>query len=177
MGPTNKILKGKHIDSVGRVIFNADTLFDLIMSGKNIKNFLTENTEETNKFNVFSKNYKLRIYSDEEINESAEEYDKKHTFWYTPEEYNNINIFEWLMEHCQNDTERMRVQEEFALYKERNLLPLLKYLLFLVDHFRKNNIVWGVGRGSSVSSFILYLIGVHKVNSLKYNLSITEFLR
>jgi DNA polymerase III alpha subunit len=42
---------------------------------------------------------------------------------------------------------------------------------------RDNNIVWGVGRGSSVSSYVLYLLGVHRVNSLYYDLDIHEFLR
>jgi DNA polymerase III alpha subunit len=42
---------------------------------------------------------------------------------------------------------------------------------------RKNKIVWGVGRGSSVASYVLFLIGIHKVNSLKYNLDIKEFLK
>ena len=42
---------------------------------------------------------------------------------------------------------------------------------------RKNNIVWGVGRGSSVSSYVLFLMGVHKVDSMKYNLDIKDFLK
>jgi DNA polymerase III alpha subunit len=42
---------------------------------------------------------------------------------------------------------------------------------------RKHNIVWGVGRGSSVASYVLYLIGVHKINSMYYDLDIEEFLR
>jgi DNA polymerase III alpha subunit len=42
---------------------------------------------------------------------------------------------------------------------------------------RKENIVWGVGRGSSVASYVLYLIGVHKIDSLYYNLDVEEFLR
>jgi len=47
----------------------------------------------------------------------------------------------------------------------------------MVDTFRKNNVVWGVGRGSSVSSYVLYLLGVHRVDSIKYKLNINEFLR
>ena len=35
----------------------------------------------------------------------------------------------------------------------------------------------GVGRGSSVASYILYLIGVHRIDSIKYNLDWKEFLR
>jgi DNA polymerase III alpha subunit len=42
---------------------------------------------------------------------------------------------------------------------------------------RSNNIVWGVGRGSSVASYVLYLLGVHKVDSIKYGLDIREFLK
>jgi len=42
---------------------------------------------------------------------------------------------------------------------------------------RRNNIVWGLGRGSSTASYVLYLLGVHKINSLYYDLSIEEFLK
>jgi DNA polymerase III alpha subunit len=37
--------------------------------------------------------------------------------------------------------------------------------------------VWGVGRGSSVASYVLFLIGVHRIDSMKYNLDYKEFLR
>ena len=47
----------------------------------------------------------------------------------------------------------------------------------MMSVIKDNNIVYGVGRGSSVSSYILYLIGVHRVNSLKFNLDIKEFLK
>lgn len=70
-----------------------------------------------------------------------------------------------------------RVEEELALYKARNLFPVLKLLIYIVDTLRKNNLVWGVGRGSSVASYVLYLIGVHKIDSIKYNLDIKEFLK
>jgi DNA polymerase III alpha subunit len=56
-------------------------------------------------------------------------------------------------------------------------MDLLKYLKYLVDTMRENKIVWGVGRGSSVASYALYLIGVHKVDSIKYQLDINEFLK
>jgi len=57
------------------------------------------------------------------------------------------------------------------------MFDLLIYLKYLVDTLRSQNIVWGVGRGSSVASYCLYLIGVHKVNSMQYNLDIHEFLK
>ena len=70
-----------------------------------------------------------------------------------------------------------RVEMELELYKERNLFPIIQVLLFVVDILRRNDLVWGVGRGSSVASYILYLIGIHKVDSIKYNLDIREFLK
>jgi DNA polymerase III alpha subunit len=42
---------------------------------------------------------------------------------------------------------------------------------------KANNIIWGVGRGSSVASYVLYLLEVHRVDSMYYNLDIREFLR
>lgn len=57
------------------------------------------------------------------------------------------------------------------------MIPILKTMKFIVDTLRANNIVWGVGRGSSVASYALYLMGVHRVDSVKYNLPINEFFK
>jgi len=78
---------------------------------------------------------------------------------------------------CSSDAELQRVGQELMLFQERNMFNLLRYLKYLVDTMRTHNIVWGVGRGSSVSSFVLFLIGVHRINSLYYDLSIDEFLK
>ena len=175
--PTKK-LRGRFIDNLGRVVFEADTLFDMLLDGKDLAGILCEDTEDTRKYNQFSQNGKLRIYSDDEQSKTIEDFDKTASSeWFTPSEYKSINIIEWLINRCETDEEQIRVAEELILYEERNLYPLLKHLIFLVDHFRKNDVVWGVGRGSSVSSYVLYLIGTHKVNSIKYGLNIKEFLR
>ena len=72
---------------------------------------------------------------------------------------------------------KSRVEEEMKLYNSFNLHNVLRFLIYLIDTMRAHGIVWGVGRGSSVASYVLYLIGVHKVNSIKYKLDIHEFLR
>lgn len=110
--------------------------------------------------------------------ETIEEFDKRlQSNWYMPDEYKNLDIVKWILDQCQTDSERQRVGEELLLYLDRNLFQLLQYLKYLVDTMRKHNIVWGVGRGSSVASYVLYLIGVHKINSMYYDLDIEEFLR
>ena len=70
-----------------------------------------------------------------------------------------------------------RVEQELAEFKARNMYPVLQLMIYIVNTLRKNNLVWGVGRGSSVASYVLYLIGIHKIDSLQYNLDIKEFLK
>ncbi len=97
--------------------------------------------------------------------------------WHMPTEYKSLDIAQHVLDLCKDDAELQRAGEELLLYQERDLFDLLRYLKYLVDTLRQNNIVWGVGRGSSVSSFVLYLIGVHKINSLHYDLDPREFLK
>jgi len=94
-----------------------------------------------------------------------------------PEYYQNLDIAKWVLDQCQNQEELQRCGQELLLFQERNLFGLLGYLKYLVDIMRDNGIVWGVGRGSSTASFVLYLIGVHKINSIYYDLNINEFLK
>jgi len=97
--------------------------------------------------------------------------------WHMPEKYYQINVLEWLLNRCQNDEEKLRVQLEYDLFEKKNFIRVLQFLIYFIDTLRANNVVWGVGRGSSVASFCLFLIGVHKINPMLYNLDITEFLR
>jgi DNA polymerase III alpha subunit len=97
--------------------------------------------------------------------------------WLMPEEYKDFPIASYLLDLCDTAEEKARVEMEFTLFREHNMITLLCYLKFLVDTMRSNSILWGVGRGSSVASYCLYLLGIHKIDSLKYNLDIREFLR
>jgi DNA polymerase III alpha subunit len=99
-----------------------------------------------------------------------------HTNWFIPSSYKNMDIEQYLLDVCPEENIQ-RLTEELSLFKSHNMLTVLKTMKYLVDIFRKNNIVWGVGRGSSVASYALYLIGIHKIDSVKYNLPITEFFK
>lgn len=96
--------------------------------------------------------------------------------WLMPVEYQNIDIEGYLVHVCPKENYQ-RLIEELQEFRNRNMLNLLKWLKYFVDTCRKNNVIWGVGRGSSVSSYVLYLIGVHKIDPIKYNLDWREFLR
>lgn len=109
---------------------------------------------------------------------TVKEFDEKNqNNWLMPAEYYTFDIAKYILDLCRTDEELQRAGEELLLFQERDMFILLKYLKFLVDTMRKHNIVWGVGRGSSVASFVLFLMGVHRINSLYYDLSINEFIK
>jgi len=114
----------------------------------------------------------------ETLDISVNEFHKRNQkVWFMPQKYLDMDIAKWTLEQCQDQNELQRAGQELLEYAERDLLPLLQYLKYLVDTMRNNNIVWGVGRGSSVASFVLYLIGVHRIHSLRNNLEFAEFMR
>jgi DNA polymerase III alpha subunit len=96
--------------------------------------------------------------------------------WFMPDEYKTLNVRDYLSAKSP-PMHLKRMAEELAAYEERGLIDLLRYMIYLVDFMRENNIVWGVGRGSSVASYVLYLIGVHRIDSVHYGLDWREFLR
>lgn len=111
------------------------------------------------------------------IDISTAEFDKANQQqWLMPEDY-CPNLVEYLYSRCETEIQTNRVSEELELFIQHNMMDLLFYLKYLVDTLRANNIVWGLGRGSSVASYVLYLIGVHKIDSIKYKLDIKEFLK
>lgn len=97
--------------------------------------------------------------------------------WFMPKEYKNFDIESYILNLAKTDQEQERVRYELDLFKTYAMLDVLVFLKYLIDTLRAKNIVWGVGRGSSVASYVLYLLGVHKVDSLKYDLDPKEFLR
>jgi DNA polymerase III alpha subunit len=97
--------------------------------------------------------------------------------WHMPDEYKQLDIAVYILGLCNTEAELQRCGQELLLYQERNLFDLLCYLKYLVDVMVANQVIWGVGRGSSVASFVLYKLGVHRIDSLFYNLDPSEFLR
>jgi hypothetical protein len=109
---------------------------------------------------------------------SVPEFDlQQQSTWHMPESYQKLDIAEHVLSLCKTDAELQRCGQELLLYQERNLFDLLRYLKYLVDTMREHQLIWGVGRGSSVASFVLYKLGVHRIDSMFYDLDPEEFLR
>ncbi len=109
---------------------------------------------------------------------TTEQFDHRNqTEWFMPEQYKQLDIAEYIVSLCQTDAELQRVGHELLMYQQRGLFDLLRYLKYLVDLMTENQLIWGVGRGSSVASYVLYLLGVHRIDSMYYELDPAEFLR
>ena len=165
-------------DLYGQLIFNQDDLCELFLQDptRTINNALVNVAIDFNGFLSLENTPNLKQYQDPKL--SLEEFDTiNQSKWYMPKEYYDLDIAKWVLDQCKSEAELHRAGDELIKFQERNMFVLLQYLKYLVDTMRKNNIVWGVGRGSSVASFVLFLIGIHRINSLYYDLSIDEFLK
>ena len=168
-------------DDLGIPRFTNRDLIDLIYTGHmdKVHVVLCNPSDEIDKFNAAMEEQgfdKLQKYIPLDVDQKT--FDGVcQSEWFMPDEYKTFNLHSFLMSQCSTNEEIQRMHDEFVEFKNRNMLDLLRYMKYLVDFMRENDIVWGVGRGSSVASYVLYLIGVHRINSIKYNLDWREFLR
>lgn len=170
------------INEYGQVIINEQEAFESLYSGKikSLENILIEG--DIDQYNTARKYNADDIpklnYLEDFTFTSKELFDQSNQCdWFMPKEYLNFPIVEWLYQRCSSEEEKTRVDQELELFIKHGMFDLLFYLKYLVDTMQSNKIVWGVGRGSSVASYVLFLIGVHRINSIKYNLDIKEFLK
>lgn len=157
-------------------IFQESDLMRLIYQNHSdlLGSILVEDTAETRKLKA---HFPIKIASEFEHDLSIEDFDKIcQTDWFIPDEYKNLDIEGFLVHVCPKENYQ-RLIEELQEFRARNMLDLLRWLKYFVDTCRANNVVWGVGRGSSVASYALYLLGVHRIDSLKYKLDWRDFLR
>jgi len=163
-------------DNYGQIIFSENDLCDLYLKNSNLNLVGAIVEDRLPKTSIIANLPDLTLYENPNI--SLEDFDSiQQSNWKMPEEYKTMDIAKYVLEQCKTDYELQRAGEELIIFQEKNMFPLLQYLKYLVDTMRQNNVVWGVGRGSSVASFVLFLLGVHKINSLYYDLPISEFIK
>ncbi len=168
-------------DSLGIPRFSNQDLMNMIYSGHadKVHVVLCDESDDVDKFNVAMEEQglpKLQKYIPLDVDQKT--FDGVcQSEWFMPDQYKNMNVIEYIIKLTNTPQEYKRVDEELQEFKKRDMLDLLKYMIYLVDFMRDNNIIWGVGRGSSVASYVLYLIGVHKINSIQFGLDWREFLR
>lgn len=169
-------------DKFGQLIFSENDVINLYLQGHDVatlEHLLVDQTIDLETAASILDNVPAFVRYDEMAQQqTVEEFDHRcQATWYMPEEYKRMDIAEHVLSLCRSDAELQRCGQELMLFQERNLFDLLRYLKYLVDVMQSNKLIWGVGRGSSVASYVLYKLGVHRIDSLYYELDPAEFLR
>jgi DNA polymerase III alpha subunit len=143
------------------------------------KLFVTSMTPEIEQYNRFS----------DTVVVVKTEIEPPSVVWNIPEKYKVMDVHSYIIndvlpeqiEQSWSDQEISsrieRVLHELQLYEQHNAMDVLRVLIYIVNTLNESDVIWGVGRGSSVASYVLYLIGVHDIDSVQYQLEITDFLR
>ncbi len=168
------------INNYGEVTLTDQEAFEALYTGKieNLDGVFVEHIEKYNHARNINADRipQLDIIKHDEF-DSVKMFDEANQLtWFMPENYCS-NLIEELYSKCTTPEQTARVTEELHMFIQYGMLEVLSYCKYLVDTMRANNILWGVGRGSSVASYVLYLIGIHKIDSIKYGLDIKEFLK
>jgi hypothetical protein len=167
----------------GEIILDETDLCDLMMQGRNIMsmNRVTVDPDiDLQKLiaHIEDPGSVLTWTFPETSDISVPEFDRtRQDQWFMPDEYRDMDIAEHILSLCDTQEQLQRVGQELLLYQQHDLFDLLRYMKYLVDVMKQNNVIWGVGRGSSVASYVLYLLGVHRIDSMYYDLDPLEFLR
>lgn len=175
-------LEGRSLWVDGHSSFNKKGLYDLILQDQNIENVSITNSD--NEIEKFSKLTGIKFKEKHSPN-----YSELDDNFLIPEKYKKIPLEKYFLNKLKNlstynemnkqdkEDSVTRIIRELELYREKGMEDVLRCSIFIIDEFKRNNIVWGPGRGSACCSYLLYLVELHDIDSIKFSLDIDEFLR
>lgn len=178
----NTELKNRTLWYDGTVTMTPKQVVDYLLTGKSLNThiYISDIDEDVKKYNVLEPDNKLLV------KENIKDFNAD---WNIPEKYKNLDIKKYIHAKLYEECEKLtlsdedvniriaRVKQELQIYSKYNLYNIVKALIYIVDKLEENKVIWGTGRGSSCSSYLLYLIKLHDVDSVKYELDIKEFIR
>jgi len=158
------------LDSQGNMYIEEDDIIELMLLNKQAK-ILPRNIQSFKLFESTCKTHGIKNPFELDIVNNG-------IAWNMPDEYRSIDIRQHISNtHTLSQEQWDRVDIELEEFKQRNLIDLLRFFVYFINTIRNNNVIYGVGRGSSIASYVLYLLKVHRIDSFKYNLDIKEFLK
>ena len=169
------------LNHFGEMVFAQDDLCDAVMRAETFifeRPLVIDSTVDRASLQAALPDHPWNLRSPTTPDVTISQYDQiNQHHWHMPDHYRDLDIAKHVLSLCNGEAELQRAGQELLMFQERDLFDLLRYLAYLVDVMRANNIIWGVGRGSSVASFVLYKLDVHRINSLEYDLDPRQFLR
>ncbi len=162
----------------GTSTFRLDQLHKFV-STYDIK-YVDELTAEVEAFNKL-------VDNDQKIKKKTQCDQLPQVVWNIPQYYQDLDIIDYVStKHAeiverydldQIESREYRLAQEIYLYLESGLEYFVRAIIYIVETLQSNNQPYGVGRGSSVSSYLLFAIGMHDVDSYAYDLDVAEFIR
>lgn len=70
-----------------------------------------------------------------------------------------------------------RLVAEITFIEKHDMVNLIRTLVYVRDTLNEKRVVWGIGRGSSCASYLLYLMEIHYVDPVAYDIPMDEFFR
>jgi DNA polymerase III alpha subunit len=157
----------------GDIEVSASSIVDFVMANGALPEgvYVDVITDEIKQFNRYS-SAKLQVKT--ELNDLSLE-------WSIPEAYIKMDIESHIksipLDDDNIDLRIARRDKEIELFRKYGLEDILRLVVFIVDTLKEKNVVWGTGRGSSCSSYLFYIIGLHCVDVIKYDIPIHDFFK
>jgi DNA polymerase III alpha subunit len=167
-------------NGLNQIIVSEDDFMEVLYHESAVEHVVVADTKWVERFSHLCTLFELKTsltWEQEQKIENDQYVKQCLSNWHLPELYADLDIENYLLSKCTTDVQRQRVILELDEFKSRDMNTVLRWLVFFVATLREHDMVWGVGRGSSVASYVLFLIGIHRVDSLEYELDIKEFLK
>lgn len=128
-----------------------------------------------------------RVEASEQLRTDSEEPITIPYDWRLPLEYLNLDLAQRIFDDFsiksaalsyneeQKEAAFQRIQDELSEIEKRGMVEFTRTIIYVLDTFRSNGIVWGVGRGSSCACYILFVLGLHTVDCVRYDIPLIEF--
>lgn len=107
--------------------------------------------------------------------------------WQIPDKYKALDVDAYMQDAFINRVDQAYTPEQFTAgaerlitemheFARRGMLDVLRTIIYVIDEMTRTDQVWGVGRGSSCASYVLYLLGLHVVDPIRFNVALEEFM-
>lgn len=171
-----KVQENRTIDQDGNVLCNLNAAVYAMNCGADVRYIQLQEIDEP-EMTRFNENCR-RFGLETRMHKNTVNHEENHELWRYDSAYDNLNLLDYFLSKCPQEEKYIeRVKFEVQLYEHYNMTRLLRCMIWLVDYMTENEMFWGLGRGSSVSSYLLFLIELHMVDSVKYELDVNEFLK
>lgn len=172
-------LEDRIVTDDGSVVFKFNFLEQQWSNATVFSDIMVLPHHDLTRYNIRNPEHALKIWND--TGSSGSPAQETHN-WMIPVEYQEIDIID--LSVCKlhdigllSDEYNERLEYELYEMDKRGMFPFIRCVYYIIEQLRENGIVWGVGRGSSCASLVLFVLGINRVDPVKYNIPVGEFIK